>query len=350
MNKIKTEILVPSEFSYNKEGNKAVIEIYPFEAGFGISVAHPIRRTLISSSLGFAPVALKIEGVKHEFDSLKGMLEDVASFIINLKNIRFKIKDSSKNEVEVNYHFKGPKEIKGEDLNNDEVEVVTADEYIATLNEEGELNLTLIIKKGMGFIAVENFRDSIPEGFIGLDAYFSPIKKVVYNIENMLVEDDPSFEKVIFEVETDGQIEPIQAFKDSINAYLNQFMIFSKEFKLETKKEEVFKLPEEYNTLFEPIENLNLRSRSFNALDRAGIEFVGELVLMGKEKISNIKNLGTKSLEEILEKLEEIGFSLNKPLPFEIKKAIEEKIAKLKENRWDIDMDIENLEEIVSIE
>ncbi len=332
MNKIKTEVLIPSEFSYKKEDNKAVIEIYPFEAGFGVSVAHPIRRTLISATLGYAPVALKIEGVKHEFDSLKGMLEDVASFIINLKNIRFKIKDSSKNEVTVDYHFVGPKEIRGEDLINDEIDVVTPNEYIATLNDEGELKLSLIIKKGMGFVAVENYRDELPEGFIGLDAYFSPIKKVVYNIENMLVEDDPNFEKVIFEVETDGQIDPIDAFKDAVNAYLNQFAVFSKEFKLETKQKEDVELAEEYNILFEPIENLNLRSRSFNALDRAGIKYIGELVLMGKEKIANIKNLGTKSLEEIFEKLEEIGFSLNKPLPLNIKKAIEEKLAKLKES------------------
>ena len=332
MNKIKTEVLIPSEFSYKKEDNKAVIEVYPFEAGFGVSVAHPIRRTLISATLGYSPVALKIEGVKHEFDSLKGMLEDVASFIINLKNIRFKIKDFSKDEVIAEYHFIGPKEIRGADLVNEEVDVVTPDEYIATLNSEGELKLTLIIKKGMGFVAVENYRDSLPEGFIGLDAYFSPIKKVVYNIENILVEDDPNYEKVIFEVETDGQIDPIDAFKNAINTYLNQFSVFSKEFKLETKQNEEVSLEEEYNVLFEPIENLNLRSRSFNALDRAGIRYIGELVLMGKEKIANIKNLGTKSLEEIYEKLEEIGFSLNKPLPLNIKKAIEEKLAKLKES------------------
>ncbi len=332
MNKIKTEVLIPSEFTYKKEDNKAVIEVYPFEAGFGVSVAHPIRRTLISATLGYAPVALQIEGVKHEFDSLKGMLEDVASFIINLKNIRFKIKDESKNEVTINYHFVGPKEIRGEDLINDEVDVVTPNEYIATLNDEGELKLSLIIKKGMGFVAVENYRDELPDGYIGLDAYFSPIKKVVYNIENILVEDDPNFEKVIFEVETDGQIDPIDAFKDAVNTYLNQFAVFSKEFKLETKQKEEVELPEEYNVLFEPIENLNLRSRSFNALDRAGIRFIGELVLMGKEKIANVKNLGTKSLEEIFEKLEEIGFSLSKPLPLNIKKVVEEKIAKLKES------------------
>jgi DNA-directed RNA polymerase subunit alpha len=330
MNKIKTEVLIPSDVSFKEEGNKASIEVYPFEAGFGVSVAHPIRRTLIASTPGFAPIALKIEGVKHEFDSLKGMLEDVASFIINLKNIRFKIKQGS--EVVVDYVFVGPKEIKGSDLANVQVDVVTPNEYIATLNEEAELRLTLIIRKGMGFVAVENFRDTIPEGFIGLDAYFSPIKKVVYNIENVLVEDDPNFEKVIFEVETDGQISPIDAFKNAVNNYLNQFSVFSKEFKLEQKISQSVELDEVYNVLFEPIENLNLRSRSFNALDRAGIRFVGQLVLMGKEKISNIKNLGTKSLEEIFDKLEEIGFPLNKTLPLDIKKAIEDKLSQLKEN------------------
>ncbi|WP_024790790.1 MULTISPECIES: DNA-directed RNA polymerase subunit alpha [unclassified Lebetimonas] len=329
MNKIKTEVIVPSEVSYKEEENKANIEIYPFEAGFGVSVAHPIRRVLIASTPGFAPVAMKIEGVKHEFDSLKGMLEDVASFIINIKNIRFKLKEGD--EAVVDYHFVGPKEIKGADLENDKIEIVTPESYIATLNEEGELKLTLIIKRGMGFVAVENFRDSLPEGFIGLDAYFSPIKKVVYNIENILVEDDPNFEKVIFEIETDGQISPIEAFKNAIDVYLKQFSIFTKEFNIETKTAQNVILDDTYDILFEPIEGLNLRSRSFNALDRAGIKYVGELVLMGKEKIANIKNLGAKSLEEIFDKLEEIGFSINKTLPLEIKKVIEEKLSKLKE-------------------
>ena len=147
-----------------------------------------------------------------------------------------------------------------------------------------------------------------------------------------MVEDDPNFEKVIFEIETDGQISPIDAFKNAVNNYLNQFSVFSKEFKLEQKISQSVELDEVYNVLFEPIENLNLRSRSFNALDRAGIRFVGELVLMGKEKISNIKNLGTKSLEEIFDKLEEIGFPLNKTLPLDIKKAIEDKLSQVKEN------------------
>jgi len=327
MNKIKTTISIPTEFNFKEDGNKATIEVYPFEKGFGVSVAHPIRRTLISSSVGYAPVALQIEGVKHEFDSLKGMLEDVASFIINLKNVRFKI---NADEVKVNYSFNGPREIRGEDLITDEVDVVTPNEYIATLNEEANLNFTLIIKKGMGFVPVENFRDEIEEGFIGLDAYFTPVKRVVYNIENILVEDDPNYEKVVFEVETDGQISPVEAFKDAVAKYLNQFAVFSKEISLPKEEKEV-KLSDEYNILFESIDKLNLRSRAYNALkDRAGINYIGELILMGKEKISHIKNLGAKSLEEIYEKLDEIGFNLDKQIPLDIKKAIEEKLKALK--------------------
>jgi DNA-directed RNA polymerase subunit alpha len=331
MNKIKTELLIPYDISFKEEGNRATIEVAPFETGFGVSVAHPIRRTLIASTLGFAPVALKIDGVRHEFDSLKGMLEDVASFIINLKNIRFKL--NNKNELVVNYTFIGPKEIRGKDLENELVDVVTPDEYIATLNEEGELKFSLIIKKGMGFVAVENFRDTLPEGYIGLDAYFSPIKKAVYTIENILVEDDPNFEKVIFEIETDGQISPVEAFQKAVNSYLNQFAIFSKEFELEQSVPKTTELDEEYNILFQTIDALNLRSRSYNALiDKAGLKYIAELVLMGKEKIANIKNLGAKSLEEISDKLEEIGFPLTRTLPLEIKKAIEEKLSQLKEN------------------
>ena len=331
MNNIKTELLIPYDISFKEEGNRATIEVAPFETGFGVSVAHPIRRTLIASTLGFAPVALKIDGVRHEFDSLKGMLEDVASFIINLKNIRFKL--NNKNELVVNYTFIGPKEIRGKDLENELVDVVTPDEYIATLNEEGELKFSLIIKKGMGFVAVENFRDTLPEGYIGLDAYFSPIKKAVYTIENILVEDDPNFEKVIFEIETDGQISPVEAFQKAVNSYLNQFAIFSKEFELEQSVPKTTELDEEYNILFQTIDALNLRSRSYNALiDKAGLKYIAELVLMGKEKIANIKNLGAKSLEEISDKLEEIGFPLTRTLPLEIKKAIEEKLSQLKEN------------------
>ena len=331
MNKIKTKLLVPNKLDIDVDNNKAKVEVYPFERGYGITLAHPIRRVLLASTVGFAPIAIKIDGVAHEFDSIKGVLEDVATFIINLKNVRFKIKDTSVDEVEVSYNFVGPKELYGKDLDNDKVEIVTPEAYIATLNEDVTLNFSLIIKKGMGFVASENIRDDIPSDYIALDAFFSPIKSAVYDIENILVKDETDFEKVIFTIETDGQIAPDDALKDAVNKLFSQFAIFTEKFDVVQNVEFEEKLDDSYKVLTDTIESLNLRSRSFNCLNNANIKYVGELVLMGSNEIAKIKNLGKKSLDEITEKLESIGFNVNEPLPDNVKKLLQKEIEKLKE-------------------
>jgi DNA-directed RNA polymerase subunit alpha len=331
MNKIKTKLLVPNKIDIDVDSNKAKVEVYPFERGYGITLAHPIRRVLLASTVGFAPIAIKIDGVAHEFDSIKGVLEDVATFIINLKNVRFKIKDTSVDEVEVSYNFVGPKELYGKDLDNDKVEIVTPEAYIATLNEDVTLNFSLIIKKGMGFVASENIRDEVPSDYIALDAFFSPIKSAVYDIENILVKDETDFEKVIFTIETDGQIAPDDALKDAVNKLFSQFAIFTEKFDVVQNVEFEEKLDDGYKVLTDTIESLNLRSRSFNCLNNANIKYVGELVLMGSNEIAKIKNLGKKSLDEITEKLESIGFNVNEPLPENVKKLLQKEIEKLKE-------------------
>ena len=331
MNKIKTKLLIPNKIDIDVDGNRAKVEVYPFEKGYGITLAHPIRRILLASTVGYAPVAIKIEGVAHEFDSIKGVLEDVATFIINLKNIRFRIKDDFE-EVEVNYTFVGPKEIYGKDLVNDLVDISTPDNYIATLNEDVTLNFSLIIKKGMGFVASENIRDDIPSSYIALDAFFSPIKNAIYEIENILVEDETDFEKVVFTIETDGQIAPDEALKDAVNKLFSQFAIFTEKFDVTQNVEFEETLDDKYKVLTNTIESLNLRSRSFNCLDKANIKYVGELVLMGSNEIAKIKNLGKKSLDEITEKLESIGFSVNEVIPDNVKKLLQKEIEKLKDN------------------
>jgi len=342
MNKIKTKLLVPNKLDLRVDGNKAELSIYPFERGYGITLAHPIRRVLLASTVGYAPIAIKIDGVAHEFDSIKGVLEDVATFIINLKNIRFKIKDPAVDEIEVAWTFVGPKELFGSDLSNDLVEIVTPDDYIATLNEDVTLNFSLIIKKGMGFVASENIRDGIPADYIALDAFFSPIKSAVYNIENILVEDETDFEKIVFTIETDGQISPDDALKDAVNKLFSQFAIFTEKFDVQQEIEFEEGLDEKYKILTDSIDSLNLRSRSFNCLDKDNIKYVGELVLMGSNEIAKIKNLGKKSLDEITERLDSIGFNVNEPLPENVKKLLQKEIEKLKDNQWDIDMDTES--------
>lgn len=327
MKKISTAAHMPTEIEVeNISSNKAQIIAYPFEAGFAVTLAHPLRRLLLSSTVGFAPTAVKIDGVTHEFDSMRGMLEDVALFIINLKNIRFKIIGDEK-RVEVNYSFGGPKEIYGSDLSNESVEVVTPEGYLATINEDAELNFSLIVEKGIGYVPSETIRDLVDSDYIALDAFFTPVKKATYDIENVLVEDNPNFEKVIFTVETDGLISPIEAFKDSLEAMYTQMSVFNGVLDIDiTPKEETTSSSVELNKLLQSVEELNLSARSFNCLDRAEIRFVGELALMSELELKNLKNLGKKSLEEITEKIAEYGFPMSESISDELASAFKKKI------------------------
>jgi len=331
--KISTAAHMPTEIEVeNISNNKAQIIAYPFEAGFAVTLAHPLRRLLLSSTVGFAPTAVKIDGVTHEFDSMRGMLEDVALFIINLKNIRFKITGDEK-RVEVNYSFSGAKEIYGSDLSNDEIEVVTPEGYLATINEDAELNFSLIVEKGIGYVPSETIRDLVDSDYIALDAFFTPVKKATYDIENVLVEDNPNFEKVIFTVETDGLISPIEAFKDSLEAMYTQMSVFNGVLDIDiTPKEESASDSVELNKLLQSVEELNLSARSFNCLDRAEVRFVGELALMSELELKNLKNLGKKSLEEINAVMEEIGFPVGSDFSDDTIDVLKKKIADLKSN------------------
>ena len=318
MKKFAETPFLPTEVEIEAiSANEAKITAYPFEDGFAITLAHPLRRLLLSSSVGYAPIAVKIESVTHEFDSLRGMLEDVAMFVINLKNMRFKI-NGDKNQVSVEYSFNGPRDIKGEDLINSEVDVVSTDEHLATINSDCNLTFTVIIQKGIGYMPSEDIRDIVGPDFIPIDAFFTPVRKVVYSIEKMLVEDNPNFEKAVFNVITNGQISPITAFKEAVSVMYSQMSVFNK----------VFDLSEV--SISDTIEDLNLTARSYNALDRNGIKYLGELVLMSEVEVKNIKNLGTKSYNEIAEKLESLGYPVENTLPENIASSLRRKLEQLK--------------------
>ncbi len=309
---------------------EAKISAYPFESGFAITLAHPLRRLLLSSSVGCAPIAVKIEGASHEFDSLRGMLEDIAIFIINLKNIKFKI-TGDQDQVEVEYSFDGPKEIKGADLVNSDVEVVSPDVHLATINNDCNLTFSVIIQKGIGYMPSEDIRDIVGTDYIPIDAFFTPVKKVVYDIEKMLVEDNPNFEKAVFNVSTNGQISPIDAFKEAVSVMYSQMSVFNKVFDLsEVTISETCDEAVELKDLIVKIEELNLSARSFNSLDRAGLKFLGELALMSEVEVKNIKNLGKKSFDEISDKLEALGFPIDSTLPENVASALRKKLEQLK--------------------
>ncbi|MCK5109946.1 MAG: DNA-directed RNA polymerase subunit alpha [Arcobacteraceae bacterium] len=312
--------------------SKARITASPFESGYAITLAHPLRRLLMSSSVGYAPIAVKIEGAKHEFDSIRGMLEDIALFMINLKNIRFKIKGDQE-QLEVKYTFSNSKEIKGSDLSNDDLEVVNGDAHVATINSDCTLTFSIIIQRGIGYVPSEDIRDMVEKEYLPMDAFFTPVKKVTYDIEKMLVEDNPNFEKVIFNIETDGQITPIDAFKEAISVMYSQMSVFNKVFDLSEVKMVENKLDDssiDLKDLIIKIDELNLSARSFNSLDKAGMKYVGDIALMSEVEVKSIKNLGKKSLDEISDKFHELGFPIDGSLDEDTASALRKKLEQLK--------------------
>ncbi len=327
MNKIKTSPLLPQEFVVEPiSENEANIIAFPFETGFAVSLAHPLRRFLLSSSVGFAPVAIKIEGASHEFDSVRGMLEDISDFIINLKGVRFKLKNGVK-QAEVSYSFVGPCEIKGVDLITEEVDIVTHEAFLATLNEDATLNFSIKIYQGIGYVPSEDIREQLDDGYIALDAFFTPVRKATYTIENVLVEDNPSFEKVILNIVTDGQISPHDAFRNALEVMYAQLSVFNSEINIQIpnaieRNEEVPELKQ----LLSRIDELGLSARSFNCLDRSSIKYIGEIVMMSQNDLKNVKNLGKKSFEEIVEKVEEFGFGVGADLSSDLLATLKKKI------------------------
>jgi len=334
MKKIKVAPSLPENVEVNEIGeNRSEVIAYPFESGYAITLAHPLRRLILGSSVGYAPISVKIEGAVHEFDSIRGMHEDVAVFIINLKNIRFKLAEGV-NRVEVNYSFTGPKEITAANLINDEIEVVNPEAFLATLNEDAVLNFSVVISKGLGYVQSEDLKDDVEPDAIALDAFFTPVKKCNYEIDNVLVEDNPNYEKITFDIETDGQTSPVDAFTNALETMHKQLSVFNGVLDVEINATPVKRTNEdsEIKIYLEQIDSLGLSARSFNSLDRSGIKYVGELVLMNANEIKNIKNLGKKSLDEIAETLENLGYGEDFELADNTRVNLVKKIEQLKES------------------
>ena len=333
MKKFVTAPFMPTEVEIEQvSANVAKISAYPFESGYAITLAHPLRRLLMSSSVGYSVIAVAIEGATHEFDTVRGMLEDISLFVLNLKNMKFKI-NSDEEQIEVKYTFNSKQTITGADLSNDELTVVSEDNYLATINDDHSLTFSIIVQKGIGYVSSEEIRDMVGKEYIPIDAFFTPVKKVTYEIEKILVEDNPNYEKAVFMVETDGQISPIDAFQESITVMYDQMSVFNKVFNLSevqiveaTEQESDIDLKD----LVVKIDELNLSARSFNSLDRAKIKFVGDLALMSEVEVKNIKNLGKKSLEEIAEKFASLGYPIEDNLPEDVASALRKKLEQLK--------------------
>ena len=285
-------------------------EFRPLEPGYGLTVGNALRRVLLSSLEGYAFTSVKIEGVDHEFSTIPGIVEDVTEIILNLKKVRFKRQiDDTDTEV-VNVSISKQNQLTAGDLGKfiSGFQVLNPDMVIANMDKSVKLDMTLTINKGRGYVpADENKQVNAPMGTIAIDAIYTPIKNVKYEIENYRVEQKTDYEKLIFTIQTDGSIHPQQALTDAAKILIHHFMLFSNEritleaeevAQSETYDEEALHMRQLLKT---KLVDLDLSVRALNCLKAAEVETLGELVSYSKGDLMKFRNFGKKSLTELEE-------------------------------------------------
>ncbi|MCI1467046.1 MAG: DNA-directed RNA polymerase subunit alpha, partial [Lactobacillus sp.] len=297
--------VVDQEDSYGK----FVVE--PLERGFGTTLGNSLRRVLLTSIPGTALSYIQIDGVLHEFSTVPGVKEDVTKIILNLKKLE--LKSLSKDVKMVEIDVEGPATVTAADLKVDsEVKVLNPDQYICTIAKGGHLHMTLAVKQGRGYVpAAENKSDDMPIGVIPVDSLFSPIKKVNYQVESTRVGKRDDFDKLTVEIWTDGSILPKDALSFAAKILIEHFKVFMST-DVDTKFNDVMVEKEDNKkdkVLKMTIEELDLSVRSYNCLRRAGINTLQELTDKSEADMMRVRNLGRKSLEEVKNKLADLGLS-----------------------------------------
>jgi DNA-directed RNA polymerase subunit alpha len=293
-------------------------EFRPLEPGYGITVGNALRRILLSSLEGYAITTVKIEGVDHEFSTIPGVIDDVTNIILNLKQVRFKriVEDVEDEKVSVN--ISGKETLTAGDLNQfmNGFEVLNPELVIARMNPEVELQMTITINKGRGYVPSEENKSADAEfGVIAIDSIFTPIINVKYSIENYRVEQKTDYEKLVFEITTDGSIHPKDALKESAKILIYHFMLFSDE-KITLESEEKYgneEFDEEVlhmrQILKTKLVDMDLSVRALNCLKAADVDTLGELVTYNRNDLLKFRNFGKKSLTELDDLLENMGLN-----------------------------------------
>jgi DNA-directed RNA polymerase subunit alpha len=287
----------------------------PFERGYGITVGNTLRRVLLSSLQGAAVVAVRINGVLHEFSTVPGVREDVTDIVLNLKEVRVKLHDAATEET-ARIQVRGDREVTAADIQaGPRVEVLNPAQHIAWLSKDAELDVELVIRMGRGYVPAErNKREDDPTGTIPIDAIFSPITKVNFTVTNARVGQRTDYDRLVLEVHTDGSVRPEDAVAYAARIFQDQLSIFVN-FEEEPQRvtEEHREVPLNEN-LYRPVDDLELSVRSANCLQNADIKYIGELVQKTEQEMLKTKNFGRKSLNEIKEFLQEMGLSLGMKL------------------------------------
>jgi DNA-directed RNA polymerase subunit alpha len=299
------------------QGSRSVgrFVVEPLERGFGTTLGNSMRRVLLSSLPGYAITSVKIDGVQHEFSTIPHVKEDVTEIVLNLKNVILKIHDEDAKTLYIN--SKGEGEITAGDIEHDDsVEILNPELHLAYLDEGADVVMELTADNGRGYVPCDRNKQEmeLPIGTIAIDSIYTPVLKVNYTVENTRVGQQTDYDKLILDVETDGTIpadEAVSLAAKILNEHLNLFVDLSEEMgnaeimveKDDDGKEKVLEMT---------IEELDLSVRSFNCLKRAGINTVGDLIGKSEDDMMKVRNLGRKSLDEVIGKLASLGFKLSK--------------------------------------
>lgn len=310
--KPKIEIVKMSE-----DGKYGKFVVEPLERGYGTTLGNSLRRIMLSSLPGCAVSRIKIEGVQHEFSSIPGVKEDVTEIIMNIKELAIKNNSTSNEQKTAYIEFTGEGVVTAGDIKVDsDLEIINKDLVIATLSggQKASLNMELTITNGRGYISSEkNKSDDMPVGVIAIDSLYSPVERVNITVEDTRVGQITDYDKLILDVFTNGTLAPddtVSLAAKVMSEHLSLFINLSES----AKKAEVMieKEEDEKSKIMEmSIDELELSVRSYNCLKRAGINTVAELTDKTPEDMIRVRNLGRKSLEEVIEKLEELGLSLD---------------------------------------
>lgn len=307
------EIEKPTIECIEDQPNYGKFIVEPLERGYGITLGNSLRRILLSSLPGAAVTAVKIDGILHEFSSIKGMKEDITEVILNLKGLAVAI-NGEEQTTKARIEAVGPMEVTAADIkHSSELEVFNPDMHIATLEEGGQLIVELDIAKGRGYVPAEQNKDeNAPIAVIPVDSIYTPVKKVNYRVENTRVGQVTDFSKLILELWTDGSISPREGVAIAAKIMQEHLKLFidlsdsTSSIEIMVEKEE----DQKEKALEMTIEELELSVRSFNCLKRASINTVEELTHKSEDDMMKVRNLGKKSLDEVKHKLEELGLGL----------------------------------------
>ena len=285
----------------------------PLEKGYGLTLGNSLRRVLLSSINGSAVIAVRFEGVEHEFSTLPGVKEDITDIILNIKQVNLRYLGEADALIRVS--CQGNKVLRAGDIQtNGDVEILNPDQEICTINSEGKINLEMLVRNGRGYVPADmNRSDSLPLGFIAIDSIFAPIRRVAYNVSNARVGQDTDYDKLTIEVWTNGAIRPDDAIAFSakiLKEQLTTFINFDETEEVEETEEKREDSPKLNEHLFKTVDALELSVRAANCLENANIKYIGELVTKTESDMLKTKNFGRKSLNEIKDILLEMGLSL----------------------------------------